>query len=84
MRDPSNGYRRSWILSNPDEWEVEWMETCSQTSASGNFCVVSGDSGAISERYAEIERNVKVTHVPSGRSRTYTIMSRVTFENSRL
>ena len=81
--DPSNGYRRSWILSNPDEWEVEWMETCSQTSTSGNFCQVSGDS-SIFDRYVEIERNVKVTHVPSGRSRTYTIMSRVTFENSGL
>jgi len=79
--DPSNGYRRSWILSNPDEWEIEWMESCSNTSPSGSFCVVSGSSGGIHDRYAEVERNVKVTHVPSGSSRTYTIMSRVTFEN---
>lgn len=76
--DPSNGNRHSWVITNQDDWEINWNESC--FIEGDNFCALSFSSTGYG-RFLEVERTVTVTYLPTGQSRNYTIYSTVTFEN---
>ena len=76
--DPSNGNRHSWVITNQDDWEINWNESC--FIEGDNFCALSFSSTGYG-RFLEVERTVTVTYLPTGQSRNYTMYSTVTFEN---